>query len=439
MFVLDVVLNLDLTAIYKTYDEKDDRGRAAYDPKMMAALLVYGYCVGKPSSRKIERATYEDVAFRVLSGDAHPDHASIAEFRKRHLHALSGLFVQVLRLCQKAGLVKLGHVALDGTKIQANASKHKAMSYGRMSDAERNLEEEVARLMAEAERVDAEEDARYGRGNRGDELPAELAKRESRLKKIREAKAELEAEAKAEAEERAKEARQKLAERARKEEETGKKIGGRPPQVPVPEEAKPDDKAQRNFTDPDSRIMMDGATKAFVQGYNAQIAVDSQAQIIVACTVTQAANDLRQLVPMAERIETNVGTLPENLSADAGYFSAEAVTSPVLSRVNLLVPPDRQKYRDRSRDDTVGECSEASSSPSEAEKMRQKLRVEAGHDLYRMRKAIVEPVFGQTKEARGFRRFLLRGVENVACEFAIISLTHNLLKLFRATACVQPA
>jgi len=438
LFVLDVVLNLDLSAIYKAYDEKDDRGRAAYDPKMMVALLVYAYCVGKPSSRRIEKATYEDVGFRVLSGDAHPDHASIAEFRKRHLRALSGLFVQVLRLCQKAGLVKLGHVALDGTKIQANASKHKAMSYGRMRETERKLEEEVAKLMAEAERVDAEEDARYGRGKRGDELPAELARRESRLKKIREAKAELEAEAKAEAEERAKEARQRLVERARKEEETGKKIGGRPPQVPVPEEAKPKDKAQRNFTDPDSRIMMDGATKAFVQGYNAQIAVDSQAQIIVACAVTQAANDQRQLVPMGERIQTNVGTLPENLSADAGYFSAEAVTSPVLTGVNLLVPPDRKKQSDPSRDD-IGECSEASSSPSEAEKMRQKLRTEAGHDLYRMRKAIVEPVFGQTKEARGFRRFLLRGVENVGCEFDLISLTHNLLKLFRASACVQPA
>lgn len=426
LFVLDVVQALDLSEIYKGYKGKDDRGRAGYHPTMMVALLVYAYCVGKPSSRKIEKATYEDVAFRVLAGDDHPDHDSIAAFRKRHLGALSGLFVQVLRLCQQAGLVKLGHISLDGTKIQANASKHKAMSYDRMNGAEKKLEEEVAKLLAEAERVDAEEDSRHGTGKRGDELPPELARRESRLKKIREAKAALEAEAKLDAEARAKEVHERLAERAQKEEDTGKKIGGRPPQVPVPEQAKPHDKAQRNFTDPDSRIMVDGATKAFVQGYNAQIAVDSEAQIIVACVVTQAANDKRQLVPMAERIQLNVGTLPENLSADAGYFSAEAVTSPVLSAVNLLVPPDRQKHGDPSREQ------EASPSTSEADKMRQKLRTEAGHDLYKMRKAIVEPVFGQTKEARGFRRFLLRGIKNVDCEFNLIALTHNLLKLFRA-------
>jgi hypothetical protein len=407
---------------------------------MMVTLLVYGYCVGKPSSRKIEKATYEDVAFRVLSGGAHPDHDCIAAFRKRHLRALSGLFMQVLRLCQKSGLVKLGHVSLDGTKIQANASKHKAMSYGRMSEAEKKLAEEIAKLLAEAERVDAEEDSRYGKGKRGDELPPELARRESRLKKIQEAKAALEAEAKVDAEERAQEAREKLAERARKEEETGKKIGGRPPQVPVPEDAKPDDKAQRNFTDPDSRIMIDGATKAFIQGYNAQIAVDGESQVIVACAVTQETNDKRQLVPMAERMKANVGALPENLSADAGYFSAAAVTSPVLAGVNVLVPPDRQKHGESSHETAMEGCDAASSDTSAAERMRKKLRTEAGYGLYRMRKAIVEPVFGQTKEARGFRRFLLRGIDNVACEFDLIALTHNLLKLFRTgRACDQPA
>jgi hypothetical protein len=226
--------------------------------------------VGTRSSRRIERATHEEVAFRVLSGDQHPDHDCIAAFRQLHLKTLRGLFLQVLRLCQRAGLVKLGHVSIDGSKVGANASKHKAMSYGRMSEAEKKLEEEVARLLEEAERIDAEEDARYGKGKRGDELPEELQRRDNRLKKIREAKAELEAEAKAEAEAQATAAQAKLDERAKKEAETGKKTSGKAPAVPDPETAKPDPKAQRNFTDPESRIMPDGANKgSFIQGYNA--------------------------------------------------------------------------------------------------------------------------------------------------------------------------
>ena len=191
LFILDVVGELDLSKIYAVYDEKDPRGRAGYHPAMLVALLVYAYCIGKPSSRYIERATYEDVAFRVISGDQHPDHDSIAAFRKQHLDALAGLFLQVLRLCQKAGLVKLGHIAIDGTKLKANASKHKAMSYERMGETERKLEDEIRELLAKAERIDAEEDAEHGKGLRGDELPKELRRREDRLRKIREAKAAL--------------------------------------------------------------------------------------------------------------------------------------------------------------------------------------------------------------------------------------------------------
>ena len=298
LFISDVVDTLDLSSIMRAVEKADDRGRAGYHPVMMVKVLVYAYCVGKPSSRKIERATYEDVAFRVLSGDQHPDHDSIADFRKRHLASLAGLFVQVLQLCKKAGLVKLGHIAIDGTKIQANASKHKAMSYGRMGEAEKKLTEEVQRLLEEAERVDAQEDAEHGKGKRGDELPKELARRESRLKKIREAKAALEAEAKERAQAEAAEVQAKLEERARREAETGKKVSGKAPEVPDPGKAEPDDKAQSNFTDPESRIMPDGGHKgAFVQGYNAQIAVDANAQIIVACDVTQQTHDKRPLVP----------------------------------------------------------------------------------------------------------------------------------------------
>ena len=280
-FIADIMDALDLKAIYQSY-ERDGRGMAAYQPSMMARLLLYGYCLGVVSSRKIERATHEDVGFRFLSADSHPDHDMIATFRKRHLEALAGLFVQALQLCEKAGLVKLGHVAIDGTKIKANASKHKAMSYERMNETEQRLRQEVEELLRRASEVDEAEDAQYGKGKRGDELPAELARRESRLKKIGEAKAALEQEAKEKAERQRAEAEAKIAERREQEARTGKRAGGHDPQVPDPEQAKPEAKAQRNFTDPESRIMVDGANKgSFIQAYNAQAAVDSQAQAAV--------------------------------------------------------------------------------------------------------------------------------------------------------------
>jgi transposase len=345
LFILDVVTELDLSKIYAVYEAKEARGRAGYHPAMMVALLIYAYCIGKPSSRRIERATHEDVAFRVISGNQHPDHDSIAAFRTQHLDALAGLFLQVLRLCQKAGLVKLGHIAIDGTKLKANASKHKAMSYERMAEAEKKLEDEIQRLLAHAERVDADEDAEYGRGRRGDELPKELKRREDRLRKIREARAALEQEAKEKAAAKAAEAHRRRTEREREHAETGHKSSGRAPEVPDPEQARPDSKAQRNFTDPESRIMPDGANKgSFMQGYNAQIAVDGQAQVIVAAELTQSANDARQLVPMAQAIIENIGRLSSTTSADAGYFSAEAVEHPSLDGTNLLVPPGRRKH-----------------------------------------------------------------------------------------------
>jgi transposase len=428
LFIVDVVAELDLTRIYAVHEGKDPRGRAGYHPGMMVALLIYAYCVGKPSSRRIQRATYEDVAFRVLAGDQHPDHDSIANFRKQHLSALAGLFTQVLKLCQKAGLVKLGHIAIDGTKIKANASKHKAMSYDRMGEAEKKLEQEVQALLEEAARVDAEEDALHGKGNRGDELPEELRRRECRLRKIREAKADLEREAKEKAEAKAAEVAEKLAERARQEADTGKKPAGPVPKAPDLAEAKPEPKAQRNFTDPESRIMPDGANKgAFVQGYNAQIAVDDAAQIIVAVLVTQTPNDVQQLVPMAEAITANVGQLAATTSADAGYFSAQNVEHPALATTNLLVPPDRQKHG------TTPNAEAPNDDASPSERMRYKLSRPEARAAYKMRKAIVEPVFGQIKEARGIRRVLLRGLAAATAELNLIALTHNLLKLFRSS------
>jgi hypothetical protein len=334
-------------------------------------------------------------------------------------------------LCQQAGLVRLGHVALDGTKVRANASKHKAMSYGRMGEAERKLEAEVAALLAEAQRVDAAEDAQYGPGRRGDELPAELARRESRLRKIREAKAALEAEARAQAAEAA--AQAKLAARERQAETTGRKPRGRPPQVPDPAQAAPAPKAQRNFTDPESRIMKDGTTKSFVQAYNAQAAVDGEAQVIVAAAVTQEANDKQQLVPLLSQVGQNCGAVPTVASADSGYFSEAAVTAEALVGIDLHVAPDRQKH---------GEAPPPPPRPDDGTvlgAMRAKLQTAAGHAVYALRKAIVEPVFGQIKDGRGFQRFSFRGLGKVQAEWQIICLTHNLLKLFRAGWIPQPA
>jgi len=438
-FLADVVESLDLGALYSSYEEKDGRGQAAYAPALMVRLLLYGYCRGIYSSRKIESKTYEDVAFRYLAAGEHPDHDTLAEFRKRHLEALAGLFVQVLQLCQKAGLVKLGHVAIDGSKIQANASKHKAMSYERMGETEKKLREEVEALLQQAAAVDAAEDQKYGKGQKEEDLPAELARRESRLEKIRAAKAALEAEAqeKAEAEKAAAEA--KLAQRAEQEAQSGKKVRGPKPQVPDPATARPDSKAQRNFTDPESRIMPDGSHKgSFVQGYNAQIAVDGQAQIIVAAEITQDTNDTQQLAPMLGQVEENIGSKPQAASADTGYWNGQQITDPRVQGVDLYIATGKQKHGDSGvKMEEWGE--EGNGAASLREQMKQKLKSEVGREVYRKRKAIVEPVFGQIKERRGFRRFLLRGLRKARAEWKLICLSHNVLKLFRSGGVVPMA
>jgi len=421
-----------MSAHWPVNEEKDGRGQAAYDPAMMVRVLLYGYCMGSYSSRKIQAKTYEDIGFRYLAADEHPDHSTMAEFRKRHLEALAGLFCQALQLCEKAGLVKLGHVAMDGSKIQGNASKHKAMSYERMSEAEKKLQAEVAGLLQRAEAVDAAEDEKYGKDQAGDELPGELGRRESRLAKIRAAKAELEAEAKQKAAEKQAAAEAQIRQRQEQEARTGKKMRGREPQVADSEQAVPDPKAQRNFTDPESRIMPDGGHKgSFVQGYNAQIAVDGEAQVIVAAEVTQQSNDKQQLVAMVEQVKQNVGAQPQAVSADNGYWNGKQVGEVQVRGINLHVATGKQKPgASQQAEDEDGQ--ESNAEAGLLEQMKQKLKTQAGQDLYRMRKAIVEPVFGQIKEWRGFRRFLLRGLQKVRAEWKLICLTHNLLKLFRS-------
>jgi len=435
-FLADVVATLDLDAIYQSYNEKDGRGMAAYAPVMMVRVLLYGYATGIFSSRKIQAKTYDDVAFRYLAADEHPDHDTIANFRKRHIEALGGLFQQALLLCSKAGLVKLGHVAIDGTKIKANASKHKAMSYDRMGETEQRLKREIEALLAQAEQTDDAEDALYGKGKRGDELPEELARRESRLKKLQQAKTELEQEAREKVAKERADAEARIAVRKEEEEKTGKKPRGRQPQMPASEQAQPDAKAQRNFTDPESRIMPDGANKgSFVQGYNAQIAVDSATQVIVAADITQQANDSQQLVPMLKQVEANMGSKPDKVSADAGYWSEANATDQSAAGIDLHIATGRIKHN---------QVEEPASGPppelaTAKQVMQHKLRTEAGRTVYKMRKAIVEPVFGQIKEIRGFRRFSMRGQEKARAEWKLVCATANFLKLFRYGRVLQAA
>lgn len=399
-FLSDVVDTLDLSAIYETYTE--ERGYPPYHPLLMVKVLLYGYARGIFSSRKLARACEEDVAFRVLSADNRPDFRTISEFRRRHLKALADLFLQVLRLCRQAGLVKLGHVAIDGTKIKANASKHKAMSYGRMQEEEARLTKEIAKLMRESEITDCSEDRCYGVDKRGDELPAELAHRESRLTKIREAKAALEAEAKAAALE----------------------AGADETKI---EEAEPAAKAQRNFTDPESRIMLSG-DQAFVQAYNAQAAVDHGSQVIVAAEVVQQGNDKGQLVPMVEQTCENLEETPLVFSADAGYWVEADLETLEEYEIEAFVAPGRIRHREwREQEILTGPVPEGL---TRKEGMRYRLKTERGRAEYDKRKITAEPVFGQTKQARGFRQFLLRGHAKVNAEWKLVCTGHNLLKLF---------
>ena len=419
-FVRDVVGQLDLSEIYRSYGNSQG-GQPPYHPVMMTGLLFYAYCVGVPSSRKIEKKTYEDVAFRVLSADSHPDHDTISEFRHRHLQALAGLFVQVLRLCRQAGLVKLGHICLDGTKVRANASRHKAMSYVRMEVKERELEDKVAELLGRAESVDAEENRLYGKGVRGDDLPEELRYHESRLKKIKEAKAALEAEAREKALEKQRDQKAKERQHRGKKKHRGRKA--------KPPKREPKPSAQRNFTDPESRMMLDSSSQAYVYGYNCQAAVDEESQVIVASDTTQQAVDKKQVEPMLRKIKDNVKRNPEKLSADAGYYSESNIKLLRKRRIDCYIPPDRQLHNQKEIPSPRGRPPR---DLSVADRMRRKLRTDKGKQTYAKRKEVAEPVFGQIKGARGLRQFLFRGLEKVSAEWDLWCLTHNILKLFRS-------
>jgi transposase len=403
--------SLDLSELTGSYSS--ELGQPPFDARMMTALLLTGYASGIYSSRRIGKACEERADFMmIVAGDA-PDFRTISEFRRRHLQALAGLFVQVLKLAEKAGLVKLGHVALDGTKIKANASKHKAMSYDRMKKREAELAAEVDGWLKAAEAADAEEDKLYA-SKRGDELPDWVADKQKRLEKIRKAKAELEAEAKAAAEE---ETRQRNEAEERRIDE-GRKKNGR---TPAPPRTEPDGKAQRNFTDPDSRILK--TKDGYIQGYNAQAAVDAEAQIIVAHSLTESMSDQDQLVPLMDGIEANLGRKPKEASADAGYCSEANLAALAERDVSAYLATGRAKRPAQAKRTVSGPLTRA---------MRDKLKRAGWRSRYRLRKQVVEPVFGQIKQARGFRQFLLRSIEKIRAEWALICTAHNLTKLVRA-------
>jgi transposase len=515
-FLADVMKEMNTAALYAEYQGQDGRGQSAYDPLMMARVLLYGYCLGITSSRRIQRATYEDLGFRYLSANQHPDHSTIADFRTQQRQVLADLFLEALRLCQEAGMVKLGNVAIDGTKILANASTRRSLSYEKLQEQERYWEKIIADLLAAAEQSDAQEDLLFGKEQLGDTLPPKLANAKSRLETIREAKAELEREAQQHLEEleRKAQAEKEQAEKERAEKEQAQKAQAEKqaasvaPDPPVTQDASaapdasatpegsatpdafatpdapaaqdapvtpdtpaaqdagaapdaagvPDasvggkkrrnaraadqcrrrDKAKKqlkrarqnaqspgrqyNFVDPESRVMPDSRHKmAFVQAYNAQAAADSYAQVIVAAEVTQQINDKQQLIPMTKAIRKTTGAVPATITADCGYWDSDSLHDEALKGIEVLVATDAKP---------PGETlpSSAPRSP-EAQRMRETLATDAGQEKYRMRKAVIEPVFGQIKEVRGIRRFRLRGLDKVSCEWKLICATHNLLKL----------
>lgn len=408
-FVRDTVRqHLDLRAIVSTYEE--ERGFPPYHPAMMVALLLYGYSRGVYSSRKLAQACEERVDFMAVTAMNRPDFRTIATFRRRHLKALGDVFMQVLRLCREAGLVKLGHVALDGTKLNANASVHKAMSYGRMREAEKKLAAEVEAWFSRAEACDGEEDRAHG-DRRGDEMPDWVADKAARLARIREAKAALEAEAKAPPPDD-------------DDEGPGPSSGmglkdGRPQRG---QDGGPPDRAQRNFTDPDSRIQP--TRKGFIAGYNAQIAVDGAHQIIVAHGLQTNPADRGALKPLLSRLRRALNANPKEVSADSGYCSAANLTHLARRRIAAFIAVGRAGHPGQGGREKGARIAA----------MARTLRRAGRRSRYRLRKQIVEPVFGQIKEARGFRRFLLRGLEQVKLEWAMICTVHNLLKLHKAAA-----
>ncbi len=411
--------HLDLSRIHAAYTDR--RGGPPFDPRLMVRILLYGYTTGTRSSRGLEAACTDVVAFRWLAAGSAPDFRSIARFRKRHLSALGHLFLQALALCQAAGMVKLGRVALDGTKVRANASRRKAMSYARMSEKEKILAQEVSDLMADAEQIDKADDARFGKDRRGDELPDELRRREGRLAKLREAKRALEQQARDRAAQRA---RDKAREKGQDNDSTAQRVAD------AVDKATPRAKAQRNFTDPASRIMKtsDGS---FHQCYNAQAVVDGEYQVIVATEITDCASDVGNLISMTGQATENVGWAPGQVVADAGYTSQDNLDqAEQLARetgTEFFIATGRAKHDDPA---PVAPRGPIPNNATPKQKMARKLATKKGRAVYARRKTIVEPVFGQMGTLQNGKHLLLRGLEAASGEWLFLAACHNLRKLY---------
>ncbi len=427
-FLLDIVPQLDLDPFYASY-EIETRGQPPFDPGLLVCLLLYAYCVGVYASRKIAAACERNLAFLAIVGDDRPDFRTISDFRKGHLEAFADLFIQVLRLAAEAGLVRLGNLAFDGSKFLGQASRHKAMSYGYMKKEEARLRQEIDALLQQAQHSDAQEDAALG-SRRGDELPAELQRREQRLAVITAAKQRLEEQAKAAADQE----RQRRGEAEAERQANGQKRRGKEPK---PVSDVPDDKAQTSFTDPELKVMKQ-SNKGWDYAGNAQISVDATCQIIVACYVTAAANDQQQAVPLAQATRESLKqaevAVPVDkagqaqkipATADSGYFSAAAVEGLEAAGFDPYLATKRQKHHEA---DTAVPLPVPATAK---ERMAAKVSTPSGRALYARRKVIVEPVFGQIKGARGFRRFSFRGLEKINGEWRLVCLTHNLLKVWR--------
>ena len=409
-FLSDAIDGMDLNAFEARYGDAGP-GNQAFDPRMMLKVLVYAYASGTFSSRKIAAKLHEDVAFRVLAADNFPAHRTISDFRQRHLPEFQELFVQVVRLAREVGLVQLGTVAVDGSKLKANASKHKAMSYGRMKEEEQRLRQEIQDLLARATKADAAEDKHYGRDQRGDELPAELSRREDRLKTIEAARERLEA-------------RQRQMDEKEGREPGDQDRSGKPGKPFKRAFGEPEARSQENFTDPDSRIMKRGSS-GFEQGYNAQIAVDETARIIVAASVTQNASDVRELEPLIDQIEQNTGALPEKVLADAGYRSESNLAGLEDRGIDGFVAFGREKN---------GQPKEPDAGKEATTRMFWKMKTERGQRNYRKRKYLAEPPFAWIKSVMGFDRFSLRGIEKVRGEWGLACLAMNLKRMHRRMA-----
>lgn len=405
-FISEVVDEMDLSAFYEPLEQGDARGKQPFHPAMMLKILIYAYATGTFSSRRIAQKIEEDVAFRVLAAGNFPHHRTICDFRRDHLQQFIELFKQVVLIAKSSGLIKMGRVAIDGTKVKANASRHKAMSYDRMKQEEKRLESEIAELLKQAEQTDRKEDQEYGSEKRGDELPEELQRRESRLKKIREAKKRLE-------ERQAEEDRQKG-----RHEGDGGRPNGKKGHPYKKEFGQPKDKAQENFTDPQSRIMKSG--NGFEQSYNAQVCVDEAQQIIVAAGLTNCAADNAQLIPMVEATQANTEELPGQVLADAGYRSEPNFEYLESKNIDGVIAFGRE-----GKEDTAP----VSLSNPATQHMKEKLASPEGAAAYRRRKAIVEPVFGWIKRVLGFRQFSFRGSTKNNAEWHLVCLAMNLRRM----------